>query len=338
MNADSQSTHATPFTKLCQMQRELFEVSPEQNVMDTPIKIDTSVMKHIFEPTGVASTDAFFDTEDRKYWTVRGQKYLEITKIGKGGSSLVYKVINHKFEQFALKNVVVNSEELPMFLEEIKLLESLCNEARIINLFDYEINKSQGTILMTLELGQLDLDKLIKQHLDKGGLQMCYIRVYWKEMLEAVNVVHQHRIVHSDLKPANFILVNGHLKLSDFGIAKQIGNDTTNIERDDGVGTLNYMAPEAILVNQKTKTTYKLGRPSDVWSLGCILYKMIYGQPPFHHLNMYQKMQAIPDEQFEIQFGNTKQFAKQSMQWCLQRQPLKRPTTAQLLGHGFVCE
>ena len=53
---------------------------------------------------------------------------------------------------------------------------------------------------------------------------------------------------------------------------------------------------------------------------------------------MYQKMQAIPDEQYEIQFGNTKQFAKQSMQWCLQRQPLKRPTTAQLLGHGFVCE
>jgi serine/threonine-protein kinase TTK/MPS1 len=55
-------------------------------------------------------------------------------------------------------------------------------------------------------------------------------------MLDAVNVIHEERIVHSDLKPANFVLIKGTLKLIDFGIAKAIANDTTNIQRDAQVG------------------------------------------------------------------------------------------------------
>jgi serine/threonine-protein kinase TTK/MPS1 len=54
-------------------------------------------------------------------------------------------------------------------------------------------------------------------------------------MLQAVNVIHAQKIVHSDLKPANFLLVKGVLKLIDFGIANAIPNDTTNINRDQQV-------------------------------------------------------------------------------------------------------
>jgi len=50
-----------------------------------------------------------------------------------------------------------------------------------------------------------------------------------------VNTIHEERIVHSDLKPANFLLVRGFLKLIDFGIAKAINSDTTNIQRDSQV-------------------------------------------------------------------------------------------------------
>lgn len=65
-------------------------------------------------------------------------------------------------------------------------------------------------------------------------------------MLEAVKVVHDAGIVHTDLKPANFVLVKGALKLIDFGIAKAIPSDTTNIARDQQIGTANYMSPEAL--------------------------------------------------------------------------------------------
>ena len=54
-------------------------------------------------------------------------------------------------------------------------------------------------------------------------------------MLQAVHVIHEEKIVHSDLKPANFVLVRGQLKLIDFGIANAIANDTTNIQRDHQV-------------------------------------------------------------------------------------------------------
>lgn len=95
-------------------------------------------------------------------------------------------------------------------------------------------------------------------------------------MLEAVHVIHEDKIVHTDLKPANFVLVRGELKLIDFGIAKAIANDTTNIQRDQQLGTVNYMSPEAIAETKRTdgKRIMKLGRPSDVWSLGCILYQV----------------------------------------------------------------
>ena len=55
------------------------------------------------------------------------------------------------------------------------------------------------------------------------------------QILQAVHVIHEEKIVHSDLKPANFVLVRGQLKLIDFGIANAIANDTTNIQRDHTV-------------------------------------------------------------------------------------------------------
>ena len=68
-------------------------------------------------------------------------------------------------------------------------------------------------------------------------------------MLEAVGVIHDEKIVHSDLKPANFVLVKGRLKLIDFGIANAIANDTTNIQRDNQVEPLYIHPPWVVLTH-----------------------------------------------------------------------------------------
>jgi serine/threonine protein kinase len=61
--------------------------------------------------------------------------------------------------------------------------------------------------------------------------------------------IHQHKMVHADLKPANLVIVNGSIKIIDFGISMNCGANTTAIHRDDNTGTLNYMSPEAISNN-----------------------------------------------------------------------------------------
>ncbi len=59
---------------------------------------------------------------------------------------------------------------------------------------------------------------------------MTYRQMIWKRMLEAVDFIHSQRVIHSDLKPANFLFVKGELKLIDFGIARSMNSDTTNIQ------------------------------------------------------------------------------------------------------------
>ena len=185
-------------------------------------------------------------------------------------------------------------------------------------------------------------------------------------MLQAVHVLHEEKIVHSDLKPANFVLVKGQLKLIDFGIANAIANDTTNIQRDHQIGTLNYMSPEAIELGDGMRRL-KVGRPSDVWSLGCILYQMIYGAPPFYHLgNAVAKMRAIPNPDHIIEFpshsspppprplkngemppsppreerANEKVPVPKDVVWammrCLNRNPKERATIPELLQQDWL--
>jgi serine/threonine-protein kinase TTK/MPS1 len=161
---------------------------------------------------------------------------------------------------------------------------------------------------------------------------------YWKQMLRAVHAIHEARVIHGDLKPANFLSVDGKLKLIDFGIAGRndsSGNlDNTKIDRENTVGTLNYMSPESIY----GESGVKQGRASDVWSLGCILYQMTHGRTPFFHIrNMVQKMQAITNPRVKIEFPTVANaHLNDAIQACLQRKPEKRPSIPQLLAHPFA--
>ena len=85
-----------------------------------------------------------------------------------------------------------------------------------------------------MEYGEIDLSNLLTQNptLVKSP---NFIKNIWEQMLRAVAFIHAHDIVHADLKPANFMVCKGVLKLIDFGIAGGIGADTTNIHREHQV-------------------------------------------------------------------------------------------------------
>ncbi|GAA93362.1 uncharacterized protein L969DRAFT_91228 [Mixia osmundae IAM 14324] len=239
---------------------------------------------------------------------VNGKVYIRSALLGKGGSSRVYRVTDAEHNIFAIKKVQLNrgdEETYTSFCNEIQLLIKLKGHSRIIQLVDSEVNEQRKTLYMVMEVGEIDLNNLLQEKIGQR-VSMNFVRHVWEQMLEAVKVVHDAGIVHTDLKPANFVLVRGALKLIDFGIAKAIPSDTTNIARDSQIGTANYMSPEALCdsgLGPRGERMMKLGRASDVWSLGCILYQMVYGITPFGHIRILQhKMMAIQNPKFAIAF------------------------------------
>ncbi|KAL7008219.1 Serine/threonine kinase mps1 [Cystobasidiomycetes sp. EMM_F5] len=170
--------------------------------------------------------------------TVKGKTYTRMGLLGKGGSSKVFRVSDREHQIFALKKVDLgkgaDSETYQAFLNEIDLLERLKGHDRIIQLVASEVNEARRSLIMVMEIGEIDMNALLQERQGKR-VSMNFIRHTWEQMLEAVNVIHDVGIVHTDLKPANFVLVKGALKLIDFGIAKAIPNDTTNIARDQQV-------------------------------------------------------------------------------------------------------
>ncbi|KAK9411382.1 dual specificity protein kinase TTK [Crotalus adamanteus] len=272
---------------------------------------------------------------------VKGKLYSVLKQIGRGGSSKVFQVLDEKKQLFAIKHVNLeeaDQQTIESYKNEIAHLNKLQQHSdKIIRLYDYEI--SEKNVYMVMECGNIDLNSWLKK---KKTINPWERKSYWKNMLEAVHTIHQHGIVHSDLKPANFLLVDGMLKLIDFGIANQMQPDVTSIVKDSQVGTINYMPPEAIKDMSSNaengKSRSKISPKSDVWSLGCILYCMTYGKTPFQNITNYiTKLHAIIDPNYEIMFPEiAEKDLLDVLKNCLIRNPKQRISISELLTHPYV--
>ena len=306
---------------------------------------------HLVAPQGVGMAPAAASATN-DVW-VNGQVYSILEVIGKGGSSKVFKVLGADRKVYAVKRVRLDQadeETVESYINEIALLKTLQGNENIIKLYAWEVNRASNVIHLVMEYGDIDLAHQLKKH--QKRIDENHLRLYWQQMLEAVHTIHEHRIIHGDLKPANFLFVEGGLKLIDFGIAKAIQNDKTSVYRDTQIGTLNYMSPEAIqdismgpsghgrvsAPRPGQKQVMKMGRASDIWSLGCILYAMVYGMTPFQRIaNPLQKLQCIVDETHAIDFPPiANKYLLDVLQRCLQRDPSKRLTIPQMLEHPFL--
>lgn len=275
---------------------------------------------------------------------VNCKTYTVLEQIGKGGSSKVYKAHANK-RTYAIKVVDIDDDEESTTLNELKgeiqILKKLRECPRVIQLVDYEFQ--QDSIKIVMECGEIDLAHVIQTRFKTEGFNEEFVRFHVNEMIQCISQVHAKGIVHSDLKPANFIFVRGTLKLIDFGISNAINGATVNVYRECQMGTPNYMAPETLVeVANDSNSIWRIGKPSDVWSIGCITYQLTYGHPPYHAYQGTKKILAITNPKVAIEFpsvsGGTHvpEALVQFMKRCLVRNPKQRHECHELLRGPFL--
>lgn len=182
---------------------------------------------------------------------------------------------------------------------EIQFLQKH-SHPNIVRYYGVELKDNVLNIFMEYMSG----GSLAKNISDFGKIPEKAAIRYTKQILNGLLYLHYNRIAHRDIKGANILLShsNSAIKLADFGCAKEIAQNKT-INFCSMKGTANWMAPEVI------KQTGG-GRFQDIWSLGCTVYEMVVGKPPWHHLKnqfsiLYQvastdQLPEMPEELSEM--------------------------------------
>lgn len=170
-----------------------------------------------------------------------------------------------------------------------------------------------------------ELYRLLAQ---KERLDISQVRIYVAELALALGHLHSMGIVYRDLKPENVLIAaDGHIKLADFGLAKNI---TSTMLTKSFCGTAEYMAPE--IVNQQM-----YGMAVDWWALGILTYLMLFGNTPFHDENRSVMFQRIINEAPSFPDG-ADPAAVSLIEGLLVKQPGMRRGLKEMKKHEFFAD
>jgi hypothetical protein len=214
-------------------------------------------------------------------------EYAVLGELGKGGMGVVYKGRHEATQELVavklLREGLDGPDQVARFRREAAALATLRhpNVVRLLGAGEHE-----GKPYLVMELvtgGSLEAALASGPPLPQEAAQRAEV------LARAVQAAHDAGIVHRDLKPSNVLLsAEGALKVTDFGLAKRLDAGTRQTASGAILGTPSYMSPE-----QATGQGRQVGPPTDVWSLGVILYEMLTGQLPFRGANAYEALQRV---------------------------------------------
>lgn len=272
-------------------------------------------------------------------------------ELGRGGAGVVYRAWQPSLHRMVALKVILDEEhtdeeQRTRFLREAKALARLRHEG-IIQI--HEVGEHEGRPFMVLELvpgGSLHdwLDREPKPWRWAVGLTL--------QLARTIAYCHAHGIVHRDLKPANVLLPEppdpqswsgskaGHdhraaetlpaVRLTDFGLARELFGDSDLTRAGAPMGTPAYMAPE-----QADGDVANAGPQADIYALGAILYRLLTGRPPFASADPFQTFhmvinddprpprEAVPDLPRDVEVVCLK---------CLRKAPADRYASADQLA------
>jgi eukaryotic-like serine/threonine-protein kinase len=204
-------------------------------------------------------------------------RYELLEELGRGGMGIVYKARQMQPERtiaikMILRGELASAAELARFRSEAQSAARLDGIPNVVSI--HEVDQVDGQPYFSMEYIE---GTTLARRLQQGPLPSREAARILAQVSDAVHKAHEQGVLHRDLKPSNVLLdVHGEPYVTDFGLAKRVKDDARITQTGHIVGTPSYMSPEQAAGSRGT-----IGRTSDIYSLGAVLYEALTGQPPF---------------------------------------------------------
>jgi WD40 repeat protein len=252
--------------------------------------------------------------------------YDVLDELGRGGMGVVYKARQTGLNRLvALKMIPAGAGAIPQTRARFRaeaVAAGRLQHPHIVQIHDIGEHRGQPYFSLELVEGGTLAQKLAGQPQPAGDAARLV-----ETLARAVYHAHQHGIIHRDLKPANILLsADGAPKISDFGLAKSLEDESSQTRTGTIVGTPGYMAPE-----QASGSLSAVGTGADIYALGVILYEMLTGRPPFcartplDTLELVRTQEPVPPRR--LQPATPRDLETICLQ-CLAKEPHKRYASA----------
>jgi serine/threonine protein kinase len=235
---------------------------------------------------------------DRKYKGFFLGKYKLLDRLGAGGMSAVYlaqHTMMHRLHAIKVlpRARVEDSSYLARFKREAKAAAAL-DHPNIVRAYDIDNQDDQYYLVMEYVKGR-DLAELVKYLNSQGELlDVALAAEYIAQAADGLQHAHDAHLVHRDIKPANLLVdERGVVKILDMGLALFSGDEACSLtitHNENVLGTADYLAPEQAL------SSHNVDHRADIYSLGCTLYFLLTGHPPFAEGSLAQRIAKHQNE------------------------------------------
>jgi len=255
------------------------------------------------------------------------KRYQRGRFLGKGGFAKCYELTDMETGyvtagKIVSKQLLIKPHQKDKMAQEISIHRSLKHE-HIVGFFSYF--EDNNFVYIVLELCKRR--SLMELHKRRKAVTEPEARYFMHQLCLGVKHLHENKLIHRDLKLGNLFLNDDmELKIGDFGLATKL--DFSGERKKTLCGTPNYIAPEVL---SKKGHSYEV----DIWSMGCILYTLLVGRPPFETQSLKDTYSKIKRNEYHIP-SRIGPLARALITRMLQGDPCSRPNVEQVLSDEFM--